>query len=91
MPLYECKGNIDHNFVSYKKGEVVELPEGEKSDLFVLCYPAAPPAVEVVAAPVVADEPAVEEAPVPVEDTEPGKKKRGKKASWFGSDEPKDG
>ncbi len=40
MPRYECKGNIWHNDVYYSKGSFVELPEGEKSDLFVLVAPA---------------------------------------------------
>lgn len=52
MPLYEAKGNIDHNHVAYQKGAVVELPADEvKSDMFVLVKQPAPVVVEPVSAP----------------------------------------
>ncbi len=47
MPLYRALGNVQHNDLVIKKGDVVELPEGEKSDRLVL-----------VAAPVKEPEPA---------------------------------
>ena len=89
MPRYECKGNIWHNDVYYPKGSFAELPEGEKSDLFVLVTPAPVAVAAPVVEPEAVAEPAVEAEPT--EDTEPGKKKGKRKSGWFSSDEPKDG
>ena len=61
MPRYECKGNIWHNDVYYPKGSFAELPEGEKSDLFVLI--ALVPKVEAPKAVAFAEEHTPAEAP----------------------------
>jgi hypothetical protein len=71
MPLYRAAGNIDHNFVHYKKGDVVELPEGEKSDLFVL--------VESVPVSVVVP---LENIKAVVFDAEPTKRGKKSRADW---------
>ncbi len=90
MPLYEAKGNVQHSELFIKKGEIVDLPEGEKSDLLVLV---SDPVRAPEPAPVVVDEAAAVDAETPFDDVDHsadhGKKKRGKK--WFGSDESKDG
>ncbi len=44
MPLYRALGNVQHSDLVIKKGDVVELPEGEKSDLLVLVSAPVKPA-----------------------------------------------
>ncbi len=53
MPLYRALGNVWHSDVYVAKGDVAELPEGEKSELLVL-VDAPKPAPKAV---VVDDEP----------------------------------